>query len=217
MGWKDINMNRRRPQVRHTFIPVEPGLDLQMAVRRKAVGLAVAAFAEQVSPDGLARFADPELKGFALGYLAGFSSVRAMRDAANPDDPYAEENARALTAEIFRQIRDVLRIEAENVSFTVRGESRTAIRAPLVFTVPGAGAMADAGYLVGHLEGVCNSRKLVRQMLARRGHMGAGMAFLTDCDIAADPMQTRQPMMLLRFTPQERALILDAFQMKGQQ
>jgi hypothetical protein len=72
--------------------------------------------------------------------------------------------------------------------------------------------LADAGYLVGHLESVCGTRKLVRQAVGHVRVEGDAQDFLTACDIAADPMQTRQPTLSLRFDPVERAIIEEAFE-----
>lgn len=70
-----------------------------------------------------------------------------------------------------------------------------------------------AGQLIGRLEALCETRKLLRLLRTRlaEGGVEAGAAFLTDCDIAADPMQTRNPTAVLRFTREERAIILSAF------
>ena len=45
MGWRDINMNRRKPPVRLAVIPVEEGQDAREAVLRKASLIALAAVA----------------------------------------------------------------------------------------------------------------------------------------------------------------------------
>ena len=74
-------------------------------------------------------------------------------------------------------------------------------------------SLGDAGYLVGHLEAVCECRMLLLKAVARMhaGGPDAGSAYLTDCDVAADPMQTRAPTMSLRLTAEERAVVLAGF------
>ena len=60
--------------------------------------------------------------------------------------------------------------------------------------------LADAGYLVGHLESLCGTRRL----LDTRGSVEA---YLTACDHAADRLQTHHPTAVLRFDPAERAIV----------
>jgi hypothetical protein len=68
-------------------------------------------------------------------------------------------------------------------------------------------AAADAGYLVGHLESLCGSRRLLTAA-ARLGLPGPAVdRFLTDCDTAADRLQTHQPTASLRFDDGERAVL----------
>ena len=71
--------------------------------------------------------------------------------------------------------------------------------------------MREAGALVGRLEAQCGSRKLLGLACERMKQKDAGSRFLTDCDVAADPMQTRLPTLTLRFHGVERQTILDAF------
>lgn len=169
MGWRDINMSRRRPQPRRTFVDAEPGVDRAQAVIARARSLAAAAAAEQL---GEGQGSDPP--GFAAlvaGYGAGFACQMASRD--NVHD--VTEEALALH-------------DAETPAFR-------------------------AGQLIGRQEALCETRKLLRLARVRlaAGGAEAGAAFLTDCDIAADPMQTRNPTAVLRFTREERAIILSAF------
>ncbi len=67
MGWRDINMSRRKPPLRLAVVPVEPGVDRRTAVLRKAAAMAVEVWSEQVDgtvPDGFAPF----VAGYSLGY-----------------------------------------------------------------------------------------------------------------------------------------------------
>ena len=75
-------------------------------------------------------------------------------------------------------------------------------------------AWGDAGRLVGRLEARCGTRKLLGLGHHRMhsGQPGAGVDYITDCDVAADPMQTRCPTLSLRFDQNERAVILKAFE-----
>ena len=70
-------------------------------------------------------------------------------------------------------------------------------------------AIADAGYLAGHLASLCGSERLLGSglKLLAAGDIGA---FLTACDIAADRLQTHQPTMALRFDEDERAILRQA-------
>jgi hypothetical protein len=66
MGWRDINMSRRKPPMRLAVIPMEEGQDASDAVLRKAARTALHALAQ-------APVIDPDLQAFAAGYLAGFA------------------------------------------------------------------------------------------------------------------------------------------------
>jgi hypothetical protein len=63
-----------------------------------------------------------------------------------------------------------------------------------------ADSLADAGYLVGHLESLCGTKRL----LATGGDVEA---YLTLCDHAADRLQTHHPTDVLRLDPAERAVV----------
>ena len=174
MGWRDINMSRRRPQPRRAFVPVEEGMDRAQAVIAKAAAQAVSAMAEQIGEGQGGDHSD-----LAAGYVLGFARQMAARDGVSDmaDD--------ALVAALSEH--------------TELGDLTT--------------LACQAGRLIGRLEALCESRRLLRQACEKlkTGGPDAGAAFLTDCDIAADPMQTRMPTTPLRFTTEERAVILAGF------
>jgi hypothetical protein len=73
--------------------------------------------------------------------------------------------------------------------------------------------MADAGVLAGHIDAVCGTRKLAARAVVRAAEdeTGAAQRFVTDCDVAADPLQSRQPTLSTRFTPAERDAVIAGF------
>jgi hypothetical protein len=191
MGWKDINMMRRRPLPVYAVTPAEPGLDPRRAALRKSAALAQAALDQQLAEAAPGDEVQSALRPFISGYLAGFARQSASKlgidSTAESDGDLAEEFA-TLTPP---GVADAMRVQNDAGAFPLQA----------------------AGHLVGGLEARCGSRKLVRRAIERLVETGPGAAnrFLTDCDIAADPMQTRAPTMPLRFNAEERAIVLEAF------
>jgi len=199
MGWRDINMSRRKPQLRLAAVPVEEGQDLSGAVLAKACGAAVSALAQV--PE-----VAPELVPFVAGYLAGFARHQALKHGVDAEQGYATPLLALLQA-LRRQTPQVLADEIARMCFLPRASlgkaPRTCLRAEAV--------LADAGYLVGHLESLCGSQRLLRAAAGRGACVNDVEAFLTACDTAADRMQTHQPTMSLRFDAAERAVLREAF------
>jgi hypothetical protein len=196
MGWRDINMSRRKPPMRLAVIPMEEGEDQRFAVLRKA---ARKAFATSTGTSAIA----PGLMPFAAGYLAGFARHQALKHGvdAEKDEGLMHALLGALTAEAppsLAQAVDYLRFSPRSGA---RQSPRAALRAQQ--------GLADAGYLAGHLASLCGSETLLRLSLAQLSK-GDVEAFLTACDFAADRMQTHQPTMALRFDVQERAILREA-------
>jgi hypothetical protein len=196
MGWREINMNRRKPQMRVAVVAAAPGEDHTVAVRRKAAGLAVGAWCGQCAGAD-----EPRLREFAAGYLLGFARQWALKHRVDLEDTIDDLDAeiRGSAAIVLPGLRFV---EREGHAQPHAHPRRARLRATAV--------AADAGYLVGHLEALCGTQRLMRLAGERLRH-GAAQDFLTDCDIAADPMQTREPTLSLRFTAAERAVIVGAF------
>ena len=119
-----------------------------------------------------------------------------------------------LAAEIGRQLPQDWGLDIAGLSFMARTSRERAPRRRLRIAAAGGHSQSDAGYLVGHLEAVCECRALIRKAVARlQGRAtDAGLAYLTDCDVAADPMQTHAPTMSLRFTAEERDAVRTAFE-----
>ena len=196
MGWRDINMSRRNPQPRRAFVPVEPGEDLDAAVLRKAASQAVSCLSGQgidTSPEAL--------RPFLAGYLLGHARQVALKLGVD-----CEEAINDLVAEMDGSIPPDLRPGLAAIRFAPRPAGSVAPRAKLRADE----AVADAGYLVGHLESLCGTRKLARLAGERLTQTGVE-TYLTDCDVAADPLQTREPTKSLRLTIDERAVIRRAF------
>jgi len=196
MGWRDINMSRRKPPMRLAVIPVEGGEDQRFAVLRKAARKAFA------TCDGLTAIA-PGFMPFAAGYLAGFARHQALKHGvdAEKDEGLMQALLGALTAEApptLGQAVDHLRFSPRTGA---QQSSRAALRAEQ--------GLADAGYLAGHLASLCGSETLLGLSLAQLSK-GDIEAFLTACDFAADRMQTHQPTMALRFDGEERAILREA-------
>ena len=186
-------MNRRKPQMRVAVVPVEEGEEPRQAVLRKAAAVAVSALAQA-----------PELEGgllpLAAGYLAGFARHQALKHGEDAEQDALDSLLLVLLREAPPSLRDAL----SELRFSPR---------------PGTGArarwraapeLADAGYLLGHLESLCGTRRLLRAAveLAAAGDLDA---FLTACDVAADRLQTHQPTLSLRLDTAERALMREAF------
>ena len=96
----------------------------------------------------------------------------------------------ALLAALTAQAPDV--VQALQLAPRKVPSSRAALAA--------ADPLADAGYLVGHLESLCGTKRL----LATGGDVEA---YLTLCDHAADRLQTHHPTDVLRLDPVERAVV----------
>ena len=159
MGWRDINMNRRKPRIDVAVVPMGEGEERAAAVLRKAVNTALAWVREQGA-------ANP---AFTAGYVAGFARHQALKHG--------------LASDVVQALQLVPRKAPSS-------------RAGLAAADP----LADAGYLVGHLESLCGTKRL----LATGGDVEA---YLTLCDHAADRLQTHHPTDVLRLDPAERAVV----------
>lgn len=180
MGWREINMNRSKPRRDVAVVPMAAGEDRGAAVLRKAVAAALAAVAEQGAADA----------AFAAGYLAGFARREAQKHGLDAE----ADGGAALLAELGAQAPDGLKHAVQALQLAPRTvpSSRAALAA--------ADALADAGYLVGHLESLCGTKRLLAAG-------GGAEAYLTLCDHAADRLQTHQPTHVLRLDPAERAVV----------
>jgi hypothetical protein len=183
MGWRDINMNRHKPRPDVAVVPRAAGEDRAAAVLRKAVAAALSALAEQGASE----------TRFTAGYLAGFARQQGLKHGIDAE----ADGGAALLAELAAQAPEALR----DAVLALRLARRTApsSRAALGADDP----LADAGYLVGHLESLCGTRKLL-------GTAGGVEAYLTRCDHAADRLQTHHPTAVLRFDAVERAIVARA-------
>lgn len=173
-------MNRRKPRIDVAVVPVGEGEDRAEAVMRKAVAAACAAVMEQGAGDAR----------FAAGYAAGFARHQGLKHGVDAET----DGGAALRAALLAQAPEALRGAVEALRFGRRPQPSS--RAALGASDP----VADAGYLVGHLESLCGTRRLLR----RRGDVAD---YLTRCDHAADRMQTHHPTAVLRFDPVERAIV----------
>jgi hypothetical protein len=194
MGWRDINMSRRKPPLRLAVIPMEEGQDAREAVLRKAARTALHAL-------GQAPVIAPDLKAFIAGYLAGLARHQALKHGVDAEAGLMEALRAALIADAppaIGQALDVLQFAPRSGALQ---SSRASLRAEQ--------GLADAGYLAGHLASLCGSDKLLGHCLAQLAQ-GDIEAFLTACDSAADRMQTHQPTMALRFDRGERAILREA-------
>jgi hypothetical protein len=204
MGWRDINMSRRRPPMRHAVIAVEEGQDERQAVLRKACRAALPMLAQLPS-------VDPGFEPFVAGYLAGFARHQALKHGCDAERDEDGPPMQELLAELAGQVPPPIRDEVASLRFSPRTGACPSPRAQL-----GAEqGLADAGYLVGHLESLCRTEKL---LAAAHGLLPVGKveAFLTACDVAADPMQTHQPTMSLRFDLEEREILRQALGVRPQ-
>lgn len=173
-------MNRRKPRIDVAVVPVAAGEDRAAGVLRKAVATAVAARAGQPAVDGR----------FAAGYLAGFARHQGLKHGLDAEADGGTALLAALAAGAPEELRPA--VQALRLAPRATATARTAL---------GAGdALADAGYLVGHLESLCGTRRLLDTA-------GGAAAYLTRCDQAADRMQTHHPTAVLRFDPAERAIV----------
>lgn len=180
MGWRDINMNRRKPRRDVAVVPMAAGEDRAAAVLRKAVAAAFACVAEQDAPGG----------AFTAGYLAGFARQQALKHGLDAE----ADGGVALLAALAAVAPDTLTGAVADLRLLPRPSASS--RAALGAACP----VADAGYLVGHLESLCGTRKLLRPAASIGG-------YLTLCDQAADRMQTHHPTAVLRLDAAERAIV----------
>lgn len=176
-------MNRRKPRIDVAVVPLREGEDPQAAVLRKAVSGALASALEQ----------DGEGCAFTAGYLAGFARQQALKHGLDAE----ADGGAALLAGLLEQAPADWRAAVEALRLVPRQAASS--RARLGATDPAA----DAGYLVGHLEALCGTRKLL-------GRGGEATGYLTRCDQAADRLQTHHPTAVLRFDPIERAIVAAA-------
>ena len=198
MGWRDINMNRRRPQPRVAFVADVPGADRAAQVLAKAAAAAIGLASQQLGESTTGG-------AFLTGYLFGYARQGALRDGVDGE----RESMSALAQALAGVLPERWDIDPGQIEFVQRATADRMPRARLRATDAGA----DAGFLVGHLEALCGSEKLLRLALLRMEQGGdqAAQDFLTDCDVAADPMQTRNPTLALRFHGEEREVIRRAF------
>lgn len=207
MGWREINMNRRKPPLKLAAIARQPGEDFASAVLRKVAASAIAALTGQLrgstAPVGATR-----LSCFLAGYMLGHARQSALAHGVDCEKAGGQLLPR-LAAEIARQAPATLHFDAEGLVLAPRAFSEHLPRSRIHLSNGDMAQVHDAGYLVGHLEALCKSDHLMRMALQRLEQQGpdASAAFLTDCDNAADPMQTRAPTMDLRFTREEREIV----------
>jgi hypothetical protein len=204
MGWRDINMNRRRPPMRLAVVAVEEGQDERQAVLRKACRAALYMLAQVPA-------INCGLEPFIAGYLAGFARHQALKHGCDAERDEDGPPMQGLLAELAGQVPPSIRDDVARLRFSPRTEARRSPRAQLCADQ----GLADAGYLVGHLESLCRTEKLLGSAL-RLLPAGNVEAFLTACDVAADPMQTHQPTMSLRFDLQERDILRQALGVRPQ-
>jgi len=193
MGWRDINMNRRKPPARLAVVLVEEGQDAREAVLRKACLIALSTLADS---SGIA----PSLAAFVAGYLAGFARHQALKHGVD-----AEKDMLSLCAVLGPDAPAALAEEIAALRFSPRTGSLRTSRAML----RAENGIADAGYLAGHLASLCGADRLLGSAVKL---LAAGKIedFLTACDVAADRLQTHQPTMALRFDVDERAILRQA-------
>lgn len=198
MGWRDINMSRRKPLPRVAVVVREAGQDHASAVLHKAAAAArVASLAQLQQVDS---FSLP----FVAGYVAGHARHQALRHGVD-----AENSARLMQALLAALAVDAPQLLAESLkSLQFRGrDAGVSSRCVLQAGRPAE----DAGYLVGQLESLCGTRYLLAAALdCASGQQVA--AYLTLCDQAADRLQTHQPTARLRFDEAERAVVRAALQ-----
>lgn len=199
MGWRDINLNRRKPRQSFAVVPRDGGLDERAAVLRKAARDALASLNAQSALRGERR-GPQQLLVFTAGYLAGFARRQGLRHGVD-----AEQDMAALLAMLAAEAPDVLQPALAALAFSAR--TVRSARAQLA----AENHLADAGYLTGQIESLCGSRKLLRLAGEVWGQPDAVTRYLLACDTAADRMQTHEPTASLRFDQDERAVISAAF------
>jgi hypothetical protein len=188
MGWRDINMNRRKPPLRLAAIAMAPGEDRRAAVLRKSASQALETLSPQLPLDS-DETAKRQFSPFIGGYVLGYARQVALKHGISLDDGVDE-----LAAALERQIAPM---------------------AGLQLISNGTDPRWDAGLLVGRLEALCATRHLVSEAILCWKRADAASAFLTACDNAADPMQSRAPTQSLRFTREERGVIVAGFERLG--
>jgi hypothetical protein len=199
MGWRDINMNRRKPRPSFAVVPLEGDGDARSAVLRKAARAAVSSCASQwPARDTMA--GAPQGLAFAAGYIAGFARHQGLKHGVD-----AEQHMAGFASILLAEAPEDLRAALAALAFSPR-----AILSARAMLAAADGA-ADAGYLTGHLESLCGSRRLLGLAAEIWSEPGAAGLYLTACDTAADRMQTHLPTASLRFDEAERAVISAAF------
>ena len=198
MGWRDINMNRKKPPLRLAVVPVEAGQDRHQAVLRKTCAAAAECFERQLTAGE-----HPQLAPFFAGYLAGYARHQALKHAVDVE----QGEMQSFLHELSRKAPASVAAAILALRFLTRAQGSLASRASLRADAP----LADAGYLVGHLASLSGSERLLKAASDLGWAHNAADAFLTACDGAADPMQTRHPTLSLRFDDAERAIIMQAF------
>lgn len=173
-------MNRRKPRLDVAVVPVAEGEDRASAVLRKAVTAALAARRGQAMAEA----------AFTAGYLAGYARHQALKHGLDAEADGGVALLAALAAEAPDDLTQA--VAALRLAPRATATSRT--------TLGATAALADAGYLAGHLESLCGSRRLLDTA-------GGGGAYLTRCDQAADRLQTHHPTAVLRLDPAERAIV----------
>ena len=123
---------------------------------------------------------------FTAGYLAGYARHQALKHGL---DAEADGGAALLAALAVQAPDDVAALQ---LTRRRQATSRT--------TLGASDLLADAGYLAGHLESLCGTRRLLDTA-------GGAAAYLTRCDQAADRLQTHHPTAVLRLDPVERAIV----------
>ena len=186
-------MNRRKPRIDVAVVPAEEGEDAGRAVLRKVCRSAVDAAVSQ--SDGAIA-----LLPFIAGYLAGHARQQALKHGLDAESDGCVE----LIAVLEAAAPDDLKAAIAALRFAPREavSGRAGLRA--------GAPLADAGYIVGHLEALCGTRRLLAMGLKLGGAAGID-PYLTACDVAADRMQTHHPTAALRLDPDERAVLRQAF------
>ncbi len=200
MGWRDINMNRRKPKLQLAFISQEPGLSRTAAIIRKAAAEAVAAFGEQSGGNTV-----PAHRAFAVGYLFGYAKQAAARLGLDCETPDGQHLLQEIAAHLASLVPPALEVALRDTDLAPRHGAGAAFRSRWRPEAAEAPAEADAGYLVGQLEAVCGTRLLFRALESA----ATPDAYFTLCDRAADRLQTHQPTLSIRLTIPERSVVAE--------
>ena len=113
MGWRDINMNRRKTRIDVAVVPMAQGEERAAAVLRKAVAAALACVAEQGRAEAM----------FTAGYVAGFARHQALKHGVDAE----ADGGVALLAALAAQVPDV--VQALQLVPRVVPSSRAALAA----------------------------------------------------------------------------------------